>query len=100
MRRLILGLIVSVVIASVPAVVQEAPPYKLGTFERQGKAFVGIVVRDAQVIDFGAAHAAVRTPSSTVTPPSDMKDLIARYDTGLRDRIAQLVAASGNGRPA
>jgi 2-keto-4-pentenoate hydratase/2-oxohepta-3-ene-1,7-dioic acid hydratase in catechol pathway len=100
MRRLILGLVASVVIASVHVGVQEASPYKLGTFERQGKAFVGIVLRDAQVIDFGAAHTVVRTPSSTVTPPSDMKDLIARYDAGLRERIAQLVAAGGTGRPA
>jgi hypothetical protein len=44
------------------------PPYKLGTFERQGKAFVGIVLRDTQVIDFGAAQTAVRTPVSTITP--------------------------------
>ncbi len=104
MRRLVFGLTaIGLLMTATPVVVQEST-YKLGTFERQGKPFVGIVLRDTLVVDFGAAHAAIRTPASTLTPPSDMKDLIARYDAGVRDRIAQIVAAvgsaSGGARPA
>ncbi len=79
---------------------QPAPaPFKLGTFERQGRSFVGIVVRDSVVIDFASAHAAVTRPASNVAPPADMKDLIARYDSGLRTRIIDIIRAVGDGRP-
>jgi len=71
---------------------QEATPaFKVGTFELQGRTFVGIVVGDTRVIDLGAAHTAIRTPASNVAAPSDMKDLIARYDSGLRARIIDIV---------
>jgi 2-keto-4-pentenoate hydratase/2-oxohepta-3-ene-1,7-dioic acid hydratase in catechol pathway len=83
------------------AAAQPAPtPFKLGTFERQGRSFVGIVVRDSLVIDLAAAHAAVTTPASTLAAPADMKDLIARYDAGVRARIIDLVRAVGDTRPA
>jgi len=92
-------MVVAVALALTGAVAhaqQAATPFKLGTFERQGKPFIGIVVRDSAVIDFAAAHAAVRTPASTVAAPADMKDLIARYDTGLRTRILDLIRAAGD----
>lgn len=79
------------------------PEFKLGTFERQGRPFVGIVLREQVVIDFAAAHAAIRTPASTVAPPAEMKDLIARYDGELRARILEIVSsvnAAGTARPA
>jgi len=86
---------------TVVATAQPTPtPFKLGTFERQGRAFVGIVLRDSVVIDLGAAHAAITSPASTVAAPTDMKDLIARYDTGLRQRIADIVRTVGDTRPA
>jgi 2-keto-4-pentenoate hydratase/2-oxohepta-3-ene-1,7-dioic acid hydratase in catechol pathway len=79
---------------------QEAvTPFKLGTFERQGRAFVGIVLREAVVIDFAAAHTAIRNPASTVPAPTDMKDVIARYDSGLRGRILEIIRAVGTSRP-
>ncbi|MGE3841659.1 MAG: fumarylacetoacetate hydrolase family protein [Vicinamibacterales bacterium] len=84
------------------AAAQTATPFKLGTFERAGKPFVGVVLRDTLVIDLAAAHAAVRTPASSVTAPVDMKDLIERYDAGVRTRIGQIVGAveaAGNSRP-
>lgn len=77
-------------------------PFKLGSFERQGRAFVGIVLRESSVIDLAAAHAAIRNPASTVTAPVDMKDLIARYDQGLRGRIVDIVRSvegAGTARP-
>lgn len=80
---------------------QPAPtPFKLGTFERQGRPFVGVVLNESRVIDLAAAHAAVTSPASSVAPPADMKDLIARYDAGVRARILELIRAVGDGRPA
>jgi 2-keto-4-pentenoate hydratase/2-oxohepta-3-ene-1,7-dioic acid hydratase in catechol pathway len=81
---------------------QAATPFKLGTFERQGSEFLGIVLGDGRVIDFGTAHAAVRTGAATLPVPRDMKDLIARYDAGLGTRIRELIAAAGSAgtRPA
>jgi 2-keto-4-pentenoate hydratase/2-oxohepta-3-ene-1,7-dioic acid hydratase in catechol pathway len=84
-----------------PAAQQAPTPFKLGTFERQGRSFVG-VVRDAVVIDLAAAHAAVRTPASTLAAPGDMKDVIARYDLGLRGRIQEIIrgVSTAAARPA
>jgi 2-keto-4-pentenoate hydratase/2-oxohepta-3-ene-1,7-dioic acid hydratase in catechol pathway len=53
-------------------------------------------------VDFAAASRAI-TPASNVGLPTDMKDLIARYDSGLRDRIIQVVRsvnAQTSARPA
>jgi 2-keto-4-pentenoate hydratase/2-oxohepta-3-ene-1,7-dioic acid hydratase in catechol pathway len=103
MRRLVLRLFVAFVVAGALARAQAPTPFKLGTFEREGRRFVGVVLRESLVIDFAAAHAAVRTPASTLTAPADMKDLIVRYDTGIRGRIAEIirsVEASGANRPA
>jgi len=33
-------------------------PFKLGTFERNGQAMVGLVLRDTQVVDIAQANAA------------------------------------------
>jgi 2-keto-4-pentenoate hydratase/2-oxohepta-3-ene-1,7-dioic acid hydratase in catechol pathway len=92
-RTLLLGSLAlgsAAVQAAAPAPIQ--PAFKLGTFEVQGRTFVGLVLRDSVIIDFAAAHAAIRTPASSVVAPVDMKDLIARYDAGVRERILQVVA--------
>lgn len=82
------------------AMAQEpATTFKLGTFERQGTAFVGVVLPNSTVIDLAAAHAAV-TPASRLAAPTDMKDLIARYDGGLRARILEVVRAASSGQGA
>ena len=95
-RAVVLG--TAVLLAAIgPCAAQDAPtPFKLGTFERQGRPFVGIVLREAVVIDLAAAHATVRNPASRLAAPGDMKDLIARYDAGLRDRIREILRAWGD----
>jgi hypothetical protein len=117
MRRLVFDLLTACVLAATLAQAQAVTPFKLGTFmhpnaqsprvggpaERAGRTFVGIVLREAVVIDFAAAHKAIQTPASTVAPPADMKDLIVRYDQGLRARILDIirsVEAAGGARPA
>ena len=53
------GLLAALATAAAAVAQPAAPgPFKLGTFERQGRTFVGIVVADTRVIDFAAAHAA------------------------------------------
>jgi 2-keto-4-pentenoate hydratase/2-oxohepta-3-ene-1,7-dioic acid hydratase in catechol pathway len=69
----------------------KAAPYKLGTFELQGRTFVGLVLDDAAVVDIGAANAALEKGHPAWPKrkaPADMKDLIARYDAdGLKERL-------------
>jgi 2-keto-4-pentenoate hydratase/2-oxohepta-3-ene-1,7-dioic acid hydratase in catechol pathway len=45
------------------------------------------------VIDLAAADAAI--PGRTVAAPTDMKDVVARYETGLRNRIYAIVKTVG-----
>jgi len=101
MKRVI-ALLLVLCASAVAVQAQDAGPYKLGTFQTQGRTFVGIVLRDSVVVDFAAASRAI-TPASNVMLPTDMKDLIARYDSGLRDRIVQVVRsvnARTGARPA
>ena len=66
-------------------------PFKLGTFEHQGRTLVGLVLADQTVIDIAAANASLEKSHPgwpKRRPPSDMKDLIARYETdGLKERL-------------
>jgi len=100
MRRTILAVLAACGLASVFVGAQAQPPYKLGTFQRQGTTFVGVVIRDSQVINLQVANAAVTT-GKRITPPTDMKDLIARYDNGVRQRIVEVVnvVATAKTRP-
>lgn len=82
--------------ASGPAV-----PYKLGTFERGGLPFLGLVLRDSQVVDIAQANAAFEGSNASAAKlagPADMKDLIVKYDAGWKARlsaIARDVSAAG-----
>jgi 2,4-diketo-3-deoxy-L-fuconate hydrolase len=70
-----------------------AVPYKLGTFEQGGRTFLGLVLRDAQIVDIARANAAYETSNGSapkLTAPADMKQLIARYDTEWRPRLAAI----------
>jgi 2-keto-4-pentenoate hydratase/2-oxohepta-3-ene-1,7-dioic acid hydratase in catechol pathway len=66
---------------------QGVTPFKLGTFQRDGRTFVGIVLRDAVVVDLAAATRATKAPP----PPTNMSELIARYDSEWRSRIVEIV---------
>lgn len=68
-----------------------AVPFKLGTFERSGQAFLGLVLNDAQVIDIGPANAAFESANASANKlavPADMKQLIAGYDPNWKGRLA------------
>jgi 2,4-diketo-3-deoxy-L-fuconate hydrolase len=82
-----------------------SPPYKLGTFERGGRVYVGLVLRDVQVVDIAAANAAFEANTASVAklpPPDDMKALIGRYDAEWKARLAAIareVAAARSAPP-
>lgn len=78
---------------ALPAAAEDIHPFKLGTFEQQGRTFVGVVLDESLVIDLAAADDAVATRLDRVAPPADMKDLIERYDSGVRARIGEVVSA-------
>ena len=78
-------------------------PFKVGTFERGGRAFIGVAVRDTQVVDLSEANAAMErrnASSPKVRMPADMKELIERYDGELRDRIGAIAADAASSRPS
>jgi 2-keto-4-pentenoate hydratase/2-oxohepta-3-ene-1,7-dioic acid hydratase in catechol pathway len=85
-----------------------AEPFKLGTFEIDGDARVGIVLRDALVVELNAANRALeRNPMYPRVPmPADMRELIGRYEYGLKQRLYEIVndlaagnRLTGNARP-
>jgi 2-keto-4-pentenoate hydratase/2-oxohepta-3-ene-1,7-dioic acid hydratase in catechol pathway len=70
-----------------------AVPFKLGTFERNGRTLVGLVLRDTQVVDIAQANTAFEASNASaprLAPPADMKQLIARYDAEWRPRLAAI----------
>jgi len=102
MKRLVLVAAALAGCTTSPAPTPSDTPFKLGTFERDGTAFVGVVLTDSVVIDLAAGNAAVGTSGAGVAAPTDMKDLIERYEPELRARIRELVGAveAASARPA
>ena len=68
-------------------------PFKVGTFEIDGAPTVGVVLRDALIIDVAAANTALETDPTYahIDAPTDMLALIERYEDGLKSRIYQIV---------
>lgn len=70
-----------------------AVPFKLGTFDRAGTPFVGLVLKDTQIVDIAPANAAFETANASapkLAAPADMKQIIARYDTDWKSRLAAI----------
>ena len=70
-----------------------AEPFKVGTFEIDGASRVGLVLRDALVVEIGEANRALeRSPAYPAFPaPADMLDLIGRYEYGVQRRLYEIV---------
>mgnify|MGYP002789106687 CR=1 FL=1 len=79
-------------------------PYSLGTFERNGQAMLGLVLRETQVVDIAQANAAFEAGNASapkLAVPADMTALIAAYDTGWKERLAAIArAVPAEGAPA
>jgi 2-keto-4-pentenoate hydratase/2-oxohepta-3-ene-1,7-dioic acid hydratase in catechol pathway len=83
MKRYPVTLIVALwLIPNLAGQVQE--PFKLGTFEERGRVFLGLVLRDTLVVDISKANASLKGTKPVI--PTDMKDLIRRYQE-LRPRL-------------
>lgn len=82
-----------------------AVPFKLGTFEQNGRMFIGLVLRDVQVVDIAQANTAFEAANRggrRLTAPADMKQLIARYDAEWKPRLAEIarsVSSAGSAPP-
>jgi 2-keto-4-pentenoate hydratase/2-oxohepta-3-ene-1,7-dioic acid hydratase in catechol pathway len=92
-----------------PPTVKVVEPFKFGTFDVDGEPSLGIVLRDQIVVELAAANARFERESRSghVTMPADMKELAARYQLGLNNRIYQIVnhllaekLVEGSGRPS
>ena len=99
MKR-ILTLVAAVALAgsaslSAQTAMTSAEPFKLGTFEvtGEGDSRIGIVLRDELIVELNAANRALeQNPGNPALPmPADMRDLIARYDYGLKYRLYEIV---------
>ena len=85
----------TVAVAAQPAAQGGGAPvsFKLGTFERGGRSFVGLVLRETQVVDIAQANAAFEVANASapkVAAPGDMQQLIARYDAEWKARLAAI----------
>lgn len=80
-------------------------PFKVGTFDRGGQVFLGLVLGDSQIVDIAQANAAFESRNSSapkLAPPADMRGLISRYDTEWKARLASIAAtvSAASGAPA
>ncbi|MXZ60613.1 MAG: fumarylacetoacetate hydrolase family protein [Acidobacteria bacterium] len=78
---------------AVPAVAS-VEPFRLGTFEHRGEAFLGIVLRDAWAVDLAGANASLERHNRmwvSLPMPEDMKELAGRWHLGMRDRVHAIV---------
>jgi 2-keto-4-pentenoate hydratase/2-oxohepta-3-ene-1,7-dioic acid hydratase in catechol pathway len=104
MRSAIYTLILAVGILASPRELpaQTSEPFKLGTFEHQGERFVGAVI-GSTVIELVAANQQLQRQLGWVKLPmaGKMKELIGRYEYGLKHRVYQIVNAvnSADERP-
>jgi 2,4-diketo-3-deoxy-L-fuconate hydrolase len=71
-------------------------PYKLGTFDRGGQTFLGLVLGDTQVVDIAQANSAYESANGSapkLTLPADMKGLIERYESEWRERLSAIASS-------
>ncbi len=69
---------------------QAREPFKLGKFRDGKEVFLGLVLRDSLVVHISQANAAIKGTKLAI--PSDMNELILRYDE-LRPRLYAIVNA-------
>lgn len=81
--------------AQTGAAASSAEPFKLGTFEIDGHQRIGLVVRnDTLVVELDAANRALElSPAFPRVPmPENMRELVGRYEYGLKHRLYEIVA--------
>jgi hypothetical protein len=68
MTRFVTMVLAALIIWSANMLAQDVTPFELGTFECQGRTFLGVVLGNT-AIDFAAASAAIHNPPARVAPP-------------------------------
>ena len=68
-------------------------PFKVGTFAIRDVPRVGLVLRDAFIVDIEMANDVLERNRAypRIPPPTDMLDLIGRYEYGLQRRMYEIV---------
>lgn len=101
MRRILtlIGLLALIVAApahaQTGAAATSTEPFKLGTFEVDGEAVIGLVLRnDTLVVELDAANRVLeRDPAYPRVPmPATMRELVGQYEYGLKHRLYEIVA--------
>jgi 2-keto-4-pentenoate hydratase/2-oxohepta-3-ene-1,7-dioic acid hydratase in catechol pathway len=105
LKRTLVAIVVAAAVALIASAGLRAQAgavtFKLGTFDQGGRTFLGLVLRDSQIADIARANAAYEQANASapkLTAPTDMKQLIARYDSEWRARlmaIARTIPATG-----
>ena len=99
MKRILIPLAAAALANSAPVSAQTAmtsvEPFKLGTFEiaGEGDSRIGIVLRDELIVELDAANRALEgDPNHVAVPmPANMRELISRYEYGLKYRLYEIV---------
>src|SRR6187399_3078335 len=92
------GMVHQAAMAAAPAAV----PFKLGTFRAADREYLGMVIKDSTVVDIAAANAAWERRNANapkISMPTDMKDLIARFERDVGPRLRELAAFAATGTP-
>lgn len=76
-----------------PVLAQDVVPFKLGTFEDGGGAWLGLVLDDSLVVNIAEANAALDGDGPDI--PADMTALIVAYDE-LAPRLRAIAAAAAS----
>ncbi len=101
--RCAVALVTSSVAIGTQAAAPAAVPFKLGTFQVAGQEKIGLVLRDSIVVDIAAANQEYQRrngKAAKVRAPSDMTDLIARYDAEVGPRLRELARFAADAGPA
>ena len=98
-KRFMAPLVALIVAAGTAAMGAEtrATPFKLGTFQAEGRDFVGLVLRDVVVLDIAAANAQYERANAAaprLSFPASLNEVIARYDAEFAPRLRALAAAN------
>ncbi len=74
---------------------ESAEPFKVGTFQIDGTATVALVLRDALIVDIGAANVELELNPTYphLNMPADMLELIGQYEYGIKYRLYEIVNA-------
>ncbi|MEO8313645.1 MAG: fumarylacetoacetate hydrolase family protein [Pseudomonadota bacterium] len=81
------------------AAAPDAVPFKLGTFRAAGREYLGLVIKDS-VVDIVAANATWERRNANAAKlrmPTDMNELISRYEGELGPRLRELARLASTG---